>query len=175
MQTTRTNPADLQDEPLLIGGREISNRFFLGTGKFRSKAEMRDSIVQSGCQLVTVAMRRIDVQQHGENILDYVPQDTIIMVNTSGARNAAEAIRIARLAREASGIDWIKIEVIDDSKYLLPDNNETVKATETLVAEGFTVLPYMLPDLYTARQLQKAVTNDYIENLMSKINGCCKH
>jgi thiazole synthase len=76
------------------------------------------------------------------------------MVNTSGARNAREAVRIARLAKEAAGIDWVKIEVINDSKYLLPDNHETVKATETLVAEGFTVLPYMHPDLYVARELQ---------------------
>lgn len=145
-----------RDEPLKIGGREINNRFFLGTGKFRSKDDMKQSIIQSGCQLVTVAMRRVDVEQHSENILEYVPKDTIIMVNTSGARDAGEAIRIARLAREAAGIDWVKIEVIDDSKYLLPDNQETVKATETLVSEGFTVLPYMHPDLYVARQLQKA-------------------
>jgi thiazole synthase len=99
-------------------------------------------------------MRRVDIERHSENILEYVPEGTIIMVNTSGARNAREAVRIARLAKEAAGIDWVKIEVINDSKYLLPDNHETVKATETLVAEGFTVLPYMHPDLYVARELQ---------------------
>jgi thiazole synthase len=144
-----------KNSPLIIGGKEIKNRFFLGTGKFKSKAEMKHAITESNIQVVTVAMRRIDVEQNPENILEYIPKDTILMVNTSGARNADEAIRIARLAREASGVDWIKIEVINDSKYLLPDNYETLKATETLVSEGFIVLPYMHPDLYVARQLQK--------------------
>jgi len=143
-----------KDKPLIIGGREIKNRFFLGTGKFKSKSEMKQSIEESGVEVVTVAMRRVDVERHSENILEFIPKDVILMVNTSGARNAKEAIRIARLARESGGIDWIKIEVIDDSKYLLPDNAETVKATEVLVSEGFTVLPYMFPDLYTARHLQ---------------------
>jgi thiazole synthase len=144
-----------EDTPLAIGGKEIKNRFFLGTGKYKSKDDMKRSIVESGVQLVTVAMRRIDTERHPENILEYIPADTILMVNTSGARNAKEAVRIARLAREALGIDWVKIEVIDDSKYLLPDNYETVKATEVLVSEGFIVLPYMYPDLYVARELQR--------------------
>jgi thiazole synthase len=142
------------DKPLVIGGREIKNRFFLGTGKFKSKARMKESIEAGGVDLVTVAMRRVDVDDHSENILEYIPGDTLIMVNTSGARTAKEAVRIARLAREASGIDWVKIEVINDSKYLLPDNAETIKATDTLVKEGFTVLPYMHPDLYVARELE---------------------
>jgi thiazole synthase len=146
----------LEDTPLIIGGKEIKNRFFLGTGKFKNKADMKETILESQVQVVTVAMRRIDVDRHPENILEYIPADTILMVNTSGARNAKEAVRIARLAREASGIDWIKIEVIDDSKYLLPDNYETIKATESLVSEGFTVLPYMYPDFYAARALQEA-------------------
>ncbi|MDQ1351109.1 MAG: Thiazole synthase [Acidobacteriota bacterium] len=144
-----------KNSPLIIGGKQITNRFFLGTGKFKSKSEMKNAITESNIQVVTVAMRRIDAEKHSENILEYIPKDTILMVNTSGARNADEAIRIARLAREASGVDWIKIEVINDSKYLLPDNYETLKATETLVSEGFTVLPYMHPDLYVARELQK--------------------
>jgi len=142
------------DKPLIIGGREIKNRFFLGTGKFKSKVEMKESIIRAGIEVVTVAMRRVDIDRHSENILEYIPEGTIIMVNTSGARNAAEAIRIARLAREAAGIHWVKIEVINDSKYLLPDNHETIKATGTLVSEGFVVLPYMHPDLYAARELQ---------------------
>ena len=145
-----------KDTPLIIGDKEIKNRFFLGTGKFKSKADMKRSIIESKVQVVTVAMRRVDVDRHPENILEYIPEDTILMVNTSGARNAKEAVRIARLAREASGTNWIKIEVINDSKYLLPDNYETIKATETLVSEGFVVLPYMYPDLYVARELQKA-------------------
>jgi thiazole synthase len=144
-----------EDTPLVIGDKEIKNRFFLGTGKFKSKADMKKSISESKVQVVTVAMRRVDVDRHPENILEYIPEDTILMVNTSGARNAKEAVRIARLAREASGANWIKIEVINDSKYLLPDNYETIKATETLVTEGFVVLPYMYPDLYVARELQK--------------------
>lgn len=143
------------DTPLVMGGKEIKNRFFLGTGKFKSKGDMKQSIIESGVQVVTVAMRRIDTKRDPENILEHIPGDTILMVNTSGARNAKEAVRIARLAKEASGINWIKIEVINDSKYLLPDNYETVKATEILVSEGFTVLPYMYPDLYVARELQK--------------------
>ncbi len=88
-------------------------------------------------------------------ILEYIPKDTILMINTSGARNSEEAIEIARLAKEAMGLDWIKIEIMDDSKYLLPDNKETIKATKILASEGFTVLPYMSPDLYVARELQK--------------------
>lgn len=144
-----------EDFPLVIGGEEIKNRFFFGTGKFKSKTEMMKSIIESNIQVVTVAMRRIDMERHPENILEYIPKDTILMVNTSGARNAREAVRIARLAKEASGINWIKIEIINDSKYLLPDNYETIKATEILVSEGFIVLSYMYPDLYVARELQK--------------------
>lgn len=147
----------MQDNiPLIIGGKTVFNRFFLGTGKFKNKHDMERCIVESDVQVVTVAMRRVDIQKHEENILEYIPEGVILMINTSGARNASEAIRIARLAREASGIDWIKVEVINDTKYLLPDNYETVRATEALVSEGFTVLPYMLPDLYVARDLVKA-------------------
>lgn len=159
MNTNELNDVQEQiklDKPLKIGGREIRNRFFLGSGKYKSNQEMQACIAAGGVDLVTVAMRRVDIQQQGENILDFIPKETIIMVNTSGARTAKEAIRIARLAREGSGINWIKIEVINDSKYLLPDNNETIKAAETLVGEGFVVLPYMYPDLYVARALQAA-------------------
>ncbi|MCP4154040.1 MAG: thiazole synthase, partial [bacterium] len=103
----------------------------------------------------TVAMRRVDTERHSENIIEYIPENTVLMINTSGARNAEEAVAIAQMAKEAADINWVKIEVIDDSKYLLPDNYETIKATEILAAEGFTVLPYMYPDLYVARELQK--------------------
>ncbi len=144
------------NSPLIIGGREIKNRFFLGTGKFKSKSDMKKCIMASGVEVVTAAMRRVDIDRHSENILEYIPENTVVMINTSGARNAGEAVRIARLAREAANIDWVKIEVINDSKYLLPDNDETVKATGTLVSEGFTVLPYMHPDLYIARELEAA-------------------
>ncbi len=141
---------------LIIGGQTITNRFFLGTGKFKSNNEMKRCIGKSKIQVVTIAMRRIDIEKHSENILEYIPEDVILMVNTSGARDAKEAVRIARLAKEASGITWIKVEVINDSKYLLPDNHETIRATEILVSEDFTVLPYMYPDLYVARELAKA-------------------
>jgi thiazole synthase len=144
------------DNPLIIGGREIKNRFFLGTGKFRSNGDMKECILGSDVGVVTVAMRRVDTDRHSENILEYVPKSTVVMVNTSGARTAKEAIRIARLAREGLGYDWVKIEVINDSKYLMPDNYETIKATEVLASEGFVVLPYMHPDLYVARELEAA-------------------
>ena len=146
----------MNGDKLTIGGRDISNRFFLGTGKFKNKTDLKDSITSSGAEVVTVALRRIDIERHEENILEYIPENTIIMTNTSGARNADEAVRIARLARESGCGNWVKIEAINDTKYLLPDNQETVKATETLAQEGFVVLPYVTPDLYIARDLQKA-------------------
>lgn len=141
---------------LIIGDKKINNRFFLGTGKFGDKNQMLESIKQSGVEVVTVALRRVDEEKSPDNILEYIPKDTILMINTSGARNAQEAVNIARIAKDALGINWVKIEVINDSKYLLPDNYETIKCTEILAAEGFTVLPYMHPDLYVARQLKEA-------------------
>ena len=144
------------DTPLMIAGKEFTNRFLLGTGKFKNKTDLRESILSSGTQMVTVALRRIDLERHEENILEYIPENITLLVNTSGARNAKEAVRIAHLAREAGYSNWIKIEVINDTKYLLPDNNETIKATEILAKEGFIVLPYMYPDLYAARELVKA-------------------
>lgn len=144
------------EDKLIVGGREFSSRFFLGTGKFGDKEAMRQAIVRSGSQLVTVALRRIDLDETEENILSFIPEGTTIMVNTSGARNAAEAVRIAHIAREAGYGDWIKIEVINDSRYLLPDNQETIKATRMLASEGFVVLPYMSPDLYVAKALVDA-------------------
>lgn len=143
-------------DPFLLGGETFTNRFLLGTGKFKNKKDLAESIESSGSQIVTVALRRIDIETHEDNILQYIPKNVKLMVNTSGARNAKEAIRIAHLAKETGLSNWIKIEVINDSKYLLPDNTETIKATATLVAEGFVVLPYMSPDLYAARELVKA-------------------
>lgn len=146
----------IQDTPLVIAGKEITNRFFLGTGKFKNKSDLAESIRSSGTQVVTVALRRIDIERHEENILEYIPDDVILMSNTSGARNADEAVRIARLARASGCGNWVKIEVINDSKYLLPDNAETIRATRVLADEGFVVLPYVTPDLYTARALVDA-------------------
>ena len=149
------NRAD-QTDPLIIGGKVLTSRFLLGTGKFKNKTEVKACIQASGTQIVTVALRRIDLDRHEDNILEYIPPDITLLTNTSGARTAAEAVRLARLAREAGYGTWVKIEVINDSKYLLPDNAETVKATEILAKEGFTVLPYILPDLTIARALVQA-------------------
>lgn len=145
-----------QDAPLTIAGKQFSSRFLLGTGKFKNKTDITESIQAAGCDIVTIALRRIDLERHEENILKYIPKNITLLVNTSGARNAAEAVRIARLAKESGCGNWIKVEVINDTKYLLPDNTETIKATEILVKEGFVVLPYMYPDLYAARELVKA-------------------
>lgn len=141
---------------LTIAGQLIRNRFFLGTGKFSSYQIMEQAIISSNAHLVTVALRRIDSESKQENILSFIPKDCIVMTNTSGARNADEAIRIARIARALGCSNWIKIEVIPDNKYLLPDNAETIKATEVLVKDGFIVMPYINPDLADARRLRDA-------------------
>jgi thiazole synthase len=144
------------EDYLTIGGKTLGSRFILGTGKFSTKEVMNRAIVESGTEVVTVALRRIDLEVTDENILVHIPDAITLMVNTSGARNAKEAVRIARIAREGGYGNWVKIEVINDSRYLLPDNYETVKATEILAAEGFVVLPYISPDLYTAKAIVQA-------------------
>lgn len=142
------------DDKLVIGGQELTSRLFVGTGKFHLNSIIPEVIKSSGAQVVTVALRRVDFASKDENILEYVPKDCILMPNTSGARNAEEAVRIARLARASGCGNWIKIEVVSDNKYLLPDNFETLKAAEILVKEGFVVLPYMSPDLMAAKRLR---------------------
>lgn len=144
------------NDVLKIGGKELTNRLFLGTGKFSSNKLIPEVVKASGVQVVTVALRRVDPEYEEENIAAFVPGDCILMPNTSGARNAKEAVRIARLARAAGCGNWVKIEVITDNRYLLPDNYETIKATEILAAEGFVVLPYMSPDLVVAKKLVEA-------------------
>jgi thiazole synthase len=153
---TLINQSTQMGDPFEIAGKKFTNRFLLGTGKFKNKQDVAESIAASETQIVTVALRRIDLEHHEDNIVEYIPQHVTLLTNTSGARNAAEALRLARLARESGCGNWIKIEVINDSKYLLPDNNETIKATELLVQDGFVALPYMYPDLYAARALVKA-------------------
>lgn len=143
-------------DTLVIAKTKIRNRFFLGTGKFSSYSLMRDTIQACGAHVVTVALRRVDPRKKQENILDFIPKDCIVMVNTSGARNAGEAVKIARLARAMGCGPWVKIEVISDQKYLLPDNAETIKAAQTLAQEDFVVMPYMNPDLSDALRLQDA-------------------
>lgn len=141
---------------LEIGGRQIANRLFLGTGKISSNRLIPEVVRAAGAQVVTVALRRVDMEFEQENIAAYIPKDCIMMPNTSGARNAQEAVRIARLAKAAGCGNWVKIEVISDNRYLLPDNYETIKATEILAGEGFVVLPYMSPDLMAAKKLTEA-------------------
>jgi thiazole synthase len=143
-------------DKLIIGGVELNSRLLIGTGKFPNKKIIPDVIKGSGANVITMALRRVDISSKEENILEYIPRDCILLPNTSGARNADEAIRIARLARAMGCGDWVKIEVISDNKYLLPDNYETIKATETLAKEGFIVLPYMSPDLMAAKSLVSA-------------------
>jgi len=144
------------EDLLSIGGRLINNRLFIGTGKFSSYPLMKDVLSCVQPDVVTVALRRVDIGSKQDNILDYIPKTCIVMPNTSGARNADEAVRIARLAKASGAGNWIKIEVIQDNKYLLPDNIETLKATEILVKEGFVALPYMSPDLSVAKRLVDA-------------------
>ena len=143
-------------DTLLIGGRKLSSRLFLGSGKYSSNALIPSIVSASGAQVITVAVRRVDPEAGQENILTHIPKSCVLMPNTSGARNAQEAVRIARLARAAGCGDWIKIEVISDNRYLLPDNQETIEATRILAAEGFTVLPYMSPDLMAAKRMAEA-------------------
>lgn len=139
---------------LIIGGHEFNSRFILGSGKF-SLDMVKAAIEHGEVEIITLALRRANIGGE-ENILDYIPKNITLLPNTSGARNAEEAVRIARLARELGCGDFIKLEVIHDSKYLMPDNYETIKATEILAKEGFIVMPYMYPDLNAARALVNA-------------------
>jgi thiazole synthase len=141
-------------DPLALGGHSFSSRFILGSGKY-SLALIKAAVENAGAQMITVALRRAN-QGGRENILDFVPEGVTLLPNTSGARTADEAVTIARLAREICGGDFVKIEVIRDTKYLLPDNGETIKATEILAKEGFIVMPYIYPDLNAARDLVNA-------------------
>lgn len=142
------------NDKLIIKGHEFNSRFILGSGKY-SLELIRAAVEHADAEIITLALRRANIDGEG-NILDYIPKGVTLLPNTSGARNAEEAIRIARLAREIGCGDFIKIEVINDSKYLFPDNAETIKATEILAKEGFIVMPYMYPDLITARALKNA-------------------
>ena len=146
--------ANTKEDKLILGGHEFTSRFILGSGKFSLELE-KACIEKEGTQIVTLALRRAN-EGGLASILDYVPKDVTLLPNISGARNAEEAVRIARLSRELGCGDFVKIEVVHDSKYLLPDNYETINATEILAKEGFVVLPYMNPDLNVARDLQNA-------------------
>lgn len=143
-----------QEDKLILGGHEFHSRFILGSGKY-SLDLIEGAVKYAGAELITCAVRRANTKEH-ENILDFIPKGVTLLPNTSGARTAQEAVRIARLARELGCGDFIKIEIMRDTKYLLPDNAETIKATEILAKEDFIVMPYMYPDLNTARDLANA-------------------
>jgi thiazole synthase len=152
----------VQNQPFAIAGRVFHSRLVLGTGKFSSPEAMRDALVASGAEMVTVALRRADLSGKKDpfaNILEYIDSERFLLIpNTSGAMDAQEAVRLARLAVAAGLPKWVKLEIHPDPRYLLPDPVETLKAAEILVGEGFTVLPYINADPVLAKRLQDAGT-----------------
>ena len=144
----------MENDKLIIGGHEFNSRFILGSGKY-SLDLIKAAVENAGAEIITLALRRAQAG-NVDNIMDFIPKNVTLLPNTSGARNADEAVRIAKLSREVGYGDFVKIEIMRDSKYLLPDNYETVKATEILAKEGFVVMPYMYPDINTARDLVNA-------------------
>ena len=144
----------MNNDTWTLGGHEFHSRFILGSGKY-SLNLIEAAVKDAGAEIITLAVRRANTREH-ENILDYIPDHVTLLPNTSGARTAEEAVRIARRARELGSGDFVKVEIMRDSKYLLPDNQETIKATEILAKEGFVVMPYMYPDLNVARDLVNA-------------------
>jgi len=142
-------------DTLTIAGREFGSRLILGTGKYSSFEAMRAAIEASQAEIVTVAVRRIDFDQPGEDITAFLPENVLLLPNTSGCETADEAVRSARLARAGGLPDWVKLEVIPDPRYLLPDPVETLRAAAALVEDGFTVLPYILPDPVLAKKLEE--------------------
>jgi thiazole synthase len=141
---------------LQIAGRSFRSRLLVGTGKFRSHEVMRDALVASGADIVTVALRRVDLDRPGDDILGFVPPGMTLLPNTSGAVDADEAVRLARLGRAATGADLVKLEVTPDPRTLAPDPIFTLRAAELLVAEGFVVLPYCSADPVLCRHLEEA-------------------
>ena len=142
---------------LIIAGRTFKSRLFLGTGKFRSNAEMKEAIAASGTEMVTVAMKRIELGDSEDDMLAHVVRPEIqLLPNTSGVRDAEEAVFAAQMAREAFGTPWLKLEIHPDPRYLLPDSTETLRATEMLAREGFIVLPYCQADPTLCKRLEEA-------------------
>jgi thiazole synthase len=138
-----------------IGKKKLTSRLFTGSGKYPDSL-IKKVLSAAGAEVITIALRRMDAASRKNNILNAVPKGAVLMPNTSGAQNASEAVRIARIAREVTKSNWIKIEIITDNKYLFPDNKETVEATKILAKEGFEVFPYIMPDLITAKELETA-------------------
>ncbi|MEJ2698401.1 MAG: thiazole synthase [Desulfuromonadales bacterium] len=146
-------------DDLIIAGRRFHSRLLVGTGKFSSNAAMVAAMEASGCEIVTVALRRVDIDNPSDNLLSHIDRGKYLLLpNTSGARDAEEAVRLARLARAAGCEPWVKLEVTPDPYYLLPDPIETFKAAEVLVRDGFTVLPYINADPVLAKRLQEIGT-----------------
>jgi thiazole synthase len=144
------------EDPLVIGGRAFDTRLLIGTGKYPSDDMIPQVIAASGARIITVALRRVDFDADTDNVMRHIPGFMQLLPNTSGARDAEEAVRIARLARATGCGNWVKIEAIPDNRHLLPDGHATVRATEILVKEGFVVLPYINADPVVARQLEDA-------------------
>jgi thiazole synthase len=146
-------------DKLVIAGRQFDSRLLLGTGKFAAPQVMAQALAASGAEIVTVALRRVNIDNAQDDTLREIDREKFLLLpNTSGARTADEAVRLSRLARAATGINWVKLEVTPDPYYLLPDPVETLKAAETLVKEGFVVLPYINADPILARRLADAGT-----------------
>lgn len=143
-------------ERFLLGDMEFNSRLIIGTGKYSSNKIMPDIIKAAEPAMVTLALRRVDLDNKEENVLEYIDKSITLLPNTSGARNAEEAVRIARISRAMGCGDFIKLEIIPDTKYLMPDNFENIKATEILAKEGFKVMPYMSPDLIAAKRMAEA-------------------
>lgn len=147
------------EDKLQLGGKEFSSRFFMGTGKFSSISIMKEAIEASGTEMVTVALRRVELNDPSDSLLNAIDiSKYLLLPNTSGARNAEEAVRLAKLARAANCGNWVKLEVTPDPRYLLPDPVETLKAAEILLKDGFIVLPYINADPVLAKRLEDAGT-----------------
>lgn len=147
----------MTNDTLIIAGRSFSSRLFVGTGKFSSADVMKAALLASGTEMVTVALRRVDLSRPDDHLLSNIdPLHFLLLPNTSGAQTADEAIRLARLAKASGLPTWIKLEVTPEPRYLLPDGEATLRATEVLVKEGFTVLPYIQPDPILAKRLEDA-------------------
>src|SRR5579883_3205273 len=145
---------DPHSEPLRIAGRSFQSRLFVGTGKYRSNPEMKRCHEASGAEVVTVAVRRVNLDRSKESLLDYIDREKFFLLpNTAACFTADEAIRTARLAREVGLSEWVKLEVIGDQQTLFPDTEQLIEATRVLVKEGFVVLPYTNDDLIAARKL----------------------
>lgn len=144
------------NDPLIIGGENFTSRLLTGSGKYYSDTLIPEISSITESEIITVALRRVNLNSPQKSLIDFIPKHMKLLPNTSGARNAEEAVKIARIARASGCGNWVKIEVISDNKYLLPDGYETIKATEILANEGFIVLPYINGDFYVARSLVDA-------------------